>query len=336
MFNEQQLNAIIKLTEAHSQSELIRAFLNNMQELKLADRAQFFEIYNDQRDREFDGRNINNALIRDPVDPSFVAIPVSDNDDYVKATEKLEIIRVDSDNGEYGDYVIPVTGHFHAVGLLVVKHTLSSHENWEFICALVDIFGNLLSLVGKKERDALTGLLNRLVFEERAHEILHYTMSPDRRIDNPHSRICFAMIDLDKFKLVNDNYGHLYGDEVLVHFSQILTRSFRYFDLICRYGGEEFTVVLRGAGLKQALEILDRFREAVQNYNFPQVGPQTASIGVVEIKPGEIMTTIIDKADKALYYSKMHGRNQVNAYDLLVDEGKLPPHEAGEGDVELF
>ncbi|MDH5649220.1 MAG: GGDEF domain-containing protein, partial [Gammaproteobacteria bacterium] len=149
-------------------------------------------------------------------------------------------------------------------------------------------------------------------------------------------RFCLALVDVDRFKSVNDELGHLYGDEVLVHLSQIMNRSFRYYDLVCRYGGEEFAILLRDVDLAQAMEVLERFRVTVENYHFPQVGNKTVSIGVVQVEPGEIMPAIIDKADKALYYSKTHGRNQMHAYEKLVASGELAPRESKSGDVELF
>jgi len=94
--------------------------------------------------------------------------------------------------------------------------------------------------------------------------------------------------------------------------------------------------VLRGVELAQAIEILERYRQTVANYLFPQVGRKTASIGVVEIQPGDVLTHIIDKADKALYFAKTHGRNQLQAYERLVEAGKLEPHQVAGGDVELF
>ncbi len=336
MLSDRQLNAIIRLTEAHQQSRLIEAFLEILCELELVETARYFEIYNGSKDREFDSSNIRNALIRDPVDPGFEAVAVNKNSDYSDAIEKLEIIKVSSNSKQAVRHIIPVTGKLHAVGLLEVTGAKTSRESWEFICALVEMYGNLLSLIGKKERDALTGLLNRLVFEERLHQILNYVKKADRRTDDSSMKLCFAMVDIDKFKKVNDEFGHLYGDEVLVHFSQIMTRSFRYFDLLCRYGGEEFAIVLRGVELDQAIEILERYRQTVANYLFPQVGRKTASIGVVEIQPGDVLTHIIDKADKALYFAKTHGRNQLQAYERLVEAGKLEPHQVAGGDVELF
>ena len=336
MFNREQLEAIIHLAEAHTMPELITVLQHSLQELGLAVSAEYYEIYNPAHDKEFASENIRDALIRNPLDPSFMAIPVKANSDFALAIANLEIVKDVDPSRTLDNYVIPVIGRLHAVGLLAITGQEYSLERWEFICAFVDIFGSLMALIRKKERDALTGLLNRLVFEERLLRIINYCKTGDRRTESDELSLCYAMVDIDNFKRVNDDFGHLYGDEVLVHFSQIITRSFRYFDLLCRYGGEEFAVVLRGVNLGQAEAILERFRKTVECYPFPQVGPQTVSVGVVQIYPGDVLPSVIDKADKALYYSKSHGRNQVNAFETLVEAGELLPHKVGGGDVELF
>ena len=84
------------------------------------------------------------------------------------------------------------------------------------------------------------------------------------------------------------------------------------------------------------LPILERFCKAVEMYNFPQVGKKTVSIGVVQMVAGELPSTLLDKADKALYYAKQHGRNRVCAYEHLVASGQLQENNVSSGDVELF
>jgi diguanylate cyclase (GGDEF)-like protein len=142
-------------------------------------------------------------------------------------------------------------------------------------------------------------------------------------------------MDIDHFKQVNDEYGHLYGDEVLLLFSRLMTKSFRHYDLLFRYGGEEFVVVLNNTDLETALTILERFRITIENYNFPQIGRKTISIGVTEISDQTMLSNVIDRADKALYYAKKNGRNQVCCYEKLVGAGLISNKTATE-DIELF
>jgi len=143
------------------------------------------------------------------------------------------------------------------------------------------------------------------------------------------------MLDIDFFKRVNDEFGHLYGDEVLLLFSGLMKKVFRDNDFLYRYGGEEFVVLLQTSTLKESAVALERFRSAVEAYDFPQVGKITVSIGFVQMKAGELPSSTLDKADKALYYAKEHGRNQVCSYQMLSEKNLI---EAGvvNIDVELF
>src|SRR5213076_2390666 len=92
-----------------------------------------------------------------------------------------------------------------------------------------------------------------------------------------------AVVDIDHFKRVNDKFGHLYGDEVLILIANLLQSSFRAHDRVFRFGGEEFVVLLRSTTLDNARKIIDRFRVNVEAYVFPQVGTVTVSVGFVSI-----------------------------------------------------
>jgi len=139
-------------------------------------------------------------------------------------------------------------------------------------------------------------------------------------------------MDIDHFKRVNDTYGHLYGDEVLLHFAQLMERHFRYTDFLFRFGGEEFIVLLTNTDATGARRALERFRQIVSEFDFPSVGQVTVSIGFTRIEPETLPTTLVDWSDRALYYAKEHGRNQVVHYADIrpADEGD------GSSEVELF
>ncbi|MBW8464947.1 GGDEF domain-containing protein, partial [Acidovorax sp.] len=207
---------------------------------------------------------------------------------------------------------------------------------------------NYQSLLDYSERDALTGLFNRKTFDEQfsrhtmsglasrtsaANESLVADESP---VANEHEPVqqWLAVGDLGHVKQVNDRLGHLYGDEVLILIANILRSSFRSHDRIFRFGGEEFVVLLRSTTLSTAHKVFNRFRLAVQEYNFPQVGRVTVSLGFVCTNKGSPVE-ILGQADQALYYAKEHGRNQVCFYDDLVANGHLTAKVAND-DVELF
>ncbi len=142
------------------------------------------------------------------------------------------------------------------------------------------------------------------------------------------------MVDIDHFKLVNDRFGHLYGDEVLILVANILRNSFRSHDRIFRFGGEEFVVLLRSTTLETAHRVFNRFRTAVESYPFPQVGQITVSLGFVSTDTGAPVE-ILGKADQALYYAKENGRNRVCYYDDLISSGQLTAKVSND-EMELF
>ena len=165
--------------------------------------------------------------------------------------------------------------------------------------------------------DPMTGARNRRSFFPEF----------ERMFDDARGRglqLSFIMADIDKFKLVNDNYGHGIGDKVIQKFAAIMLREARDTDIVCRYGGEEFCIALPGADAEQAWQVAERIRRAVQ----AEVGaalpldPQpviTTSFGVSTLTAGAASADILaDQADQALYYSKHNGRNRSTTFSLVI------------------
>ena len=203
----------------------------------------------------------------------------------------------------------------------------------EVITGIFNVYQNYQSLLDYSERDALTDLYNRKTFDEQfARYSSNILVTAGDNAEQPQQWL--VVIDIDHFKLVNDRFGHLYGDEVLILLANVLRSSFRSNDRVFRFGGEEFVVLLRSISLEEARTTLNHFREAVQEYPFPQVGQVTVSIGFVNATAGSPVE-ILGQADQALYYAKEHGRNQVCFYDDLVASGDLTIKIAHD-DVELF
>ena len=203
----------------------------------------------------------------------------------------------------------------------------------QVIGGIVSVYRNFQNLLDYSERDSLTGLLNRKTFDHQLAKILQSRGELDSEAARPadaerrhHSnteRQWLAVVDVDHFKLVNDKFGHLYGDEVLILIANLLQSSFRSQDRIFRFGGEEFVVLLRSITLENAQKIIDRFRINVETHDFPQVGRVTVSVGFVSISAFEAPVIILGRADQALYYAKSHGRNLACHYDELVEKGML-------------
>lgn len=155
--------------------------------------------------------------------------------------------------------------------------------------------------------DALTGVYNH----EQIVKLLHNAMND---VPNDHA-LCLIMADLDHFKQVNDNYGHLIGDAVLKWIAIRLRRSMRAFDLIGRYGGEEFMIVLQNTDLDEGREIAARLRQTVSHTPFHTDDiniKMTISLGLTQFRMGDTVKSFIERADKALYQAKHTGRNRVS------------------------
>ena len=153
--------------------------------------------------------------------------------------------------------------------------------------------------------DALTGLLNR--------RSLDYTMNQWMEAYLPFSLV---ILDVDKFKLVNDTYGHVTGDEVLKHVAHVLSSSVRPGDVCHRYGGEEFVILQAGTELGDAYAIAERVRHALEESSPPMPGKVTVSAGIASYPlHAPDRETLLDKADLALYRAKSSGRNRTMVAD---------------------
>ncbi|MFT5219643.1 MAG: diguanylate cyclase (GGDEF)-like protein [Planctomycetota bacterium] len=225
-----------------------------------------------------------------------------------------------SQSAWYCSYRPLTTKHF----VLVVK---SSSKDFlieeDYLQFLFHFYCHQLQMLQGTYRDALTGLYNRRAFNEKVLQLLESSSSHKRRAINFLPSI-FVMLDIDHFKQINDSKGHLYGDEVLLLLSQAMMESFRENDLLFRYGGEEFAMVLMDITDEQATQSLQRFREKIANYSFPQSDRVTVSIGFTTFDKRLSMDEIISQADSALYYCKSTSRNAVHCYHHLVDEGLIP------------
>ena len=199
------------------------------------------------------------------------------------------------------------------------------------IGGIVGVYRNFQNLLDYSERDSLTGLLNRKTFDDQLARMLQHSHEqdprlpglPERRQHCGEEKQWLAVVDVDHFKAVNDKFGHLYGDEVLILIANLLQSSFRAQDRVFRFGGEEFVVLLRSTTLDNAWKIIERFRINVATHDFPQVERVTVSVGFVSISAYESPVVTLGHADQALYYAKSNGRNRACHYDDLVAHGLL-------------
>ena len=152
--------------------------------------------------------------------------------------------------------------------------------------------------------DGLTGLYNRMKFIELF--VIEYELMVQR-----HYPMSVIMMDLDHFKQINDTFGHNTGDRVLKETADTLRHALRNVDIICRWGGEEFVMLLPAADADEAVRIADGIRRRIETMKCDP-SAITGSFGVTEVKRGDTLERVIERADKALYRSKKEGRNRVS------------------------
>ena len=177
--------------------------------------------------------------------------------------------------------------------------------------SFVVVFSNVTTIFKQSQKDqymarhdALTAIFNRQSFNESiTHDLL-------QQLSHSHNS-SLLMFDLDLFKRVNDTYGHQVGDEVLISFSQIITKSIRANDIFARWGGEEFVLLLIGTPEDTATTIANTLREKIQTSDFDKAGTITCSIGLSTYCTGDTVESWFTRVDEALYKAKENGRNRV-------------------------
>ncbi|MBA4381007.1 MAG: GGDEF domain-containing protein [Sideroxydans sp.] len=220
-------------------------------------------------------------------------------------------------------------------------------EQYKVLSGLTEYLSNHVGLLDYGETDSLTRLPNRKTFDKHLYEVLTQAAIDERvtssttdgnyrRQPKPDAHHWLAVLDIDHFKSVNDTYGHLIGDEVLIMFARLIRESFRFQDQIFRFGGEEFVVVTQPTDAESIKKVFDRFRQNVETHSFSQVGRVTVSIGYSQLTTSDTPPDVIDRSDEALYYVKQNGRNGLASYEELVASNKLTAKHFQSSDIELF
>lgn len=192
----------------------------------------------------------------------------------------------------------------------VKTHLRLRHREQELAALYAELDQKNHQLEALSTHDQLTGLYNRVMLYDIIEKQFAYLI----RHQAP---CCLVMFDLDHFKSINDDYGHLVGDAVLAEIGKRLTDRLRKSDMAFRYGGEEFLIILPHADLQQATELFEQIRKDIQQHPIGGLlaGQVTISIGVTELTPEDNNpTAAINRADKALYESKHQGRNRVSVF----------------------
>ncbi|MBT3721816.1 MAG: GGDEF domain-containing protein [Gammaproteobacteria bacterium] len=236
--------------------------------------------------------------------------------------------------------------------VLIQSNRELNFDDQRLIHALLKVYSNYLELIDKTRRDKLTQLLNRETLDAEITRLLMRNNTPesnflklpeysqtDARQPLKNSTYWLTLIDIDFFKNINDTYGHLYGDEVLILVARLLEESIREYDLAFRYGGEEFVIIAVSDQLDTAIQAFERIRKVVNEHPFANVEGLSISIGFTQVTDQMSPSDVIGEADSALYYAKNNGRNQVQFYDELVDKGlidKKSEEDIESGGIDFF
>jgi len=322
----------MQLSAQQDYQALTYKFLSILTDIPWISNATAYEIYNHEKKKPGETNTVSELLIRRfPLD--FTRNDEDDCNDLLAGLDHTADFHLSAPD-EFGLYTWVIFFIRGGSGPDRIIHLEGAfdHEMLDLLGNLRGIYRNLVILHDTKERDVLTKLPNRQSLDTRLMQVCeHYR---NYQVIDVAEEISswVAILDIDHFKRINDNFGHLYGDEVLLIFSQLMGKCFRYNDFLFRFGGEEFVVILNLANQEAAVAAFNRFREAVANYNFPTVGRVTVSIGLTRVDGVSMPTTQLDHADKALYHAKDSGRNRLVLYEdmfVLVQENDA-------SDIELF
>ena len=161
------------------------------------------------------------------------------------------------------------------------------------------------AMVDVAEKDELTQIYNRVKFNKAMSLAL-------REAEVYQEDFTITLFDIDYFKQVNDKYGHNAGDRVLVQLSLLVKSQLRDKDIFARWGGEEFIILSQGSTQSEAFIVANRLRESIEAFPFDDIGTLTCSFGVSQYRDNDTASTLLARADEALYKAKENGRNNVS------------------------
>ena len=294
------IDAIHRLKESTRDSILI---LDNMDKPKgIFTTKDFIDVIHQDND-------LNKPIkeyMTSPVDTLNDRTTISDAINYIKEKHYKRIVVVD----DWGSIS----------GIITQKELLKTvYNKW---IELIKEEGSRMSKTNEKllqatsklqeqvSLDYLTKLYNRNKFEELLDEHI------DRFFASSLYEFSLIIMDIDNFKNLNDNFGHLFGDKILQEFAKILTVSSRDSDIVARWGGEEFVIILPNTNIENATIFAEKLRSSVENYSFEKIHNITSSFGISQFHSSDSKIELFKRTDEALYRAKALGKNRVELEHL--------------------
>jgi diguanylate cyclase (GGDEF)-like protein len=307
---------------------------------RLDDEQLLARVIHYHRSKEVDAQGVGRMVerIEEIVRPDDMCAEIAALTDNIRLLGKPCTRAID------GEMLIgyPLVGSDEMCGYFVFRRDREVAPNEDAtIRGVLEVFSNYYALLDMSQRDRLTGLLNRQALEGNFERIWSVMARPDNANEKVSGRrtahlgkYWLAFIDIDYFKQVNDRFGHMVGDEILLLVARLMQNTFRATDLLYRYGGEEFVAIISAENDLIARNVFERVRLAIEAHVFPRVEKLTVSIGYAEVDPNVLPVEVLSRADRSLYQAKQDGRNLVYDFHELVERGIF--QNTNYGDAELF
>ena len=248
---------------------------------------------------------------------SYMTTPVYTLNEDSTVSEAIDFIR-----DKHFKRIVITNDENEVVGILTQKELLRIiYNKWiDFIKEegnrISKINEELLTKTTKLEKKASMDFLTKLYNREKFNSFLDYEINKIKRYKEQY--LSLLIVDIDYFKHVNDTHGHLVGDSVLQEIGKILSVCSRDSDIVARWGGEEFVVMLPQTNIEQAVFVAEKLRATVEKHKFDTVKHVTCSIGVSQFHKNEDKETLFKRTDKALYKAKNNGRNRVEMENMTI------------------
>jgi len=344
----QIIDSLAEMTRHQDREIIEKSLLKTINELMPSLELRLFKVKKNPDTSEFSlhllsyavGNNIN--IMDMKVD--FKMMPQALQIGITEAILQEDLQQVSDHKQHFIAY--PVSNKDNQVFALLLQEydIIHSIDAPRYTYGLLKIYSNYLDLLRITQTDKLTGVLNRETLDTEITSVLVKNTVNQQMGVHTHKRkedadsYWLGLLDIDHFKSVNDQFGHLFGDEVLILVARTMEKLLRDHDSVFRFGGEEFVILLNASGVQEANGAFERIRRYIENYSVPKMGNLTVSIGVTEINTQASTSEIIGEADIALYYSKEHGRNKTSMYAELLQQGLVSKEATGAvvDDIELF